>query len=275
MENRQDAAQPKPDIIGSAIEALRSHPFVQHLDNLRDIPAGEYQINFSPKSGFPTMTHRFNVEPETLAACEQIADAYHRSMNILRNLDNLQRVRMKLVKIYFDDDLDTAIEELQFQAENYFLRLPPVLEQLYDVISTLYGIEMSRGPSSLRQFERALRIRNEALWILISAYKESSYSFKQIRNLVAHLGEFVEDSLDQMAPLIQVAFSPDTVVKLRGNLGTYRDSLAATCERQILDAIELVTGVFGFLLVATQERYEQLTTADGHLILAARLEAGP
>lgn len=254
------------DELERAIDALAHHNFLAYLEWLYDIPARTISYSFPPESGeFPTVKYQLNVPIETLSACDEVSTTYHRVHGILRTARTLWRIRKSISAIDFSKETGRAAEEFVFQIENYYLRLPTVLEQVYSILAVFCDIPFGRG-IPLRQFERALR-QQEKLWGLVKSYKRSIQPIKNVRNLVAHLGEFTNDQYDVIAHFLSAPPSTWAMFRVPDWLAAYKGAFLTQSELHLREMVIFLNNIFDVLLPICYARYKEDVTSDREILL--------
>jgi hypothetical protein len=254
------------DSVEDAIDALARHSFIARLEWLYDIPPRTISYSFPPESGqVPSVKYQLNVPIETISTCDEVSTVYHHVHNILRTTRTLWRIRGTISSIDFSKETGQAAEEFAFQIENYYLRLPTVLEQVYSVVAVLCDIPFGRG-AQLRQFEEALR-HQEKLWELVKTFKRSIQPIKNTRNLIAHMGEFTDDEYDVIAHFLSAPSSAWAMFRVPDWLGSYRYAFLTQAELHLRETVIFLNNIFNVLLQICRARYKEDVAADHSILL--------
>ena len=237
------------------------------IEWLADIPASTYSLKSPPESGpFPTSELKFDVEPETIPACEEVFAALHRSRNILRTLRNIQRSTFTIETIDFSEDTNQSASHFEFEVENYYLRVPTVLEQVYELIGVLCEVDYRPGIDTVQRFEKLIFEKEPELRQILTQYKHSTRAIKNMRNMVAHLGEFVDDEYDTIGAFAELPTTATLPFVLEW-LQAYREHFLATCESQLNEMVAFLDRVLDVLLIITRARYTAEERPDRTIML--------
>jgi hypothetical protein len=253
------------DRIKDVTGLLVGHPVFQRIESLAEMPPVKLTLTFPPASGpFPTARQELDVEPEAIPVCEEVFRARHRSRNILRTLEHINHCITTVDAIDFSDDPYRAASCFEFEVENYYLRLPTVLEQVYALTSVFCGVDFGPAGGSMRRFEEVVSNKEPDLSQLLLQYKASTRSIKATRNTVAHLGEFVDDAYDTIGAFVQF---PNGAWIAQEWLQAYRQHFLETCESQLSEMAACLGKVFDKLLVIVLARYKEEPRPDKRRML--------
>lgn len=224
------------------MQDLEGHSLLRKISWYHDcfaFPVGStIKIRFTDDaddSAYPTISvHWDNVAPNVIEQADGAQEIYHSFFNIV---ETLRKIAIALESVAtIDVGNFQSIRVLEYHVENYLVRVPTILEQVYSAARHLLDIPWNYR-RSIRDFERLLKNRQPALWRQLAVVKSDLRDTKLRRNEVAHQGGFFDARLTGVRAFL------GTEERLSTTDRPYNDQLVFACACYQTD----------FLLEATKE----------------------
>lgn len=262
--------------IDQQLEEFHRHHFFNKMEWILSRVSPPFNANIKyPKRDnvdYPTIESDYsNIEPEIMKIFEAAQNIYNFASIIIGTLDKIELSVNNIEGLTFGKNIEKSTRLLEYHIENYYLRLPIVLEQLYALLSELLVLDYDfRKP--IRDFEALLKINVPDLWEAIDSYKQETKQIKQMRNIVAHVGNYEEDDLNKLRSWLNLNISYGSLVPLdehksnseymetmnnhlAPHLEKYRDVFLSKAVSQTQNLIAFLDKVFTKIETIASERF--------------------
>ncbi len=207
-EAKQRTSVPR---IAQAVDQLEDHAFFRRIESIFEIAQPASSIHFFPdgtqKSPFPVVNRTYQgASPAEIELSDAAENLVHYGRNVRETLRKLNLTLSLASQLRFDEETWNAALMLEYLMENYYLRLPTILEQIYVVASIFLPLHHDfRRP--IHEFEKLLARRAPSLSEAVRAWKGRVHfpTARQTRHLIAHLDDFQMEDYDGIQTYLGLA----------------------------------------------------------------------
>ena len=198
---------------------------------------GENKITSKDKGGFELQTE-FN---ENQRYVVNLYKTYAKLLNTSDKLGTIVRLLKIKPSIYFSNEAGLKYSKyLEYNLENFIFRITSIVDLSVILVSDFYNLGIPPKDTTLRHLKGNSHTKETEAVKVIVKYDKEIQKIRQVRNLIAHRGEFIDED----------------IMTIEANLYMLREVEDKKGENPIFDKMyELVDELIDKKVKFTQENY--------------------